>query len=216
MSARGRVVVKVCGLTRLEDARAAFETGADWLGFIVHAQSPRALEAERAAEILAALPGASGVAVMVDVAPDEALSLAHRAGAARVQLHRVDPAIWPADFPLPATFVVPVGADGRLAAPAPGPQHLMMLDTADAARDGGTGRTFPWAAARTLCAGRHVMLAGGLAADNVAAALERVRPFGVDASSRLESSPGVKDPERVRRYVAAVRDWERAFASEEP
>lgn len=216
MSAAGRIVVKVCGLTRLEDARTALEAGADWLGFIVRAESPRGVAPERAAEILAALPGAKGVAVMVGVNPDEALDLARRAGVARVQLHRVDPAAWPADFPLPAAFVVPVGQDGRLAAPAPGPQHLMMLDTADAARAGGTGRAFPWAAARTLCMERRVMLAGGLSADNVAEALGLLRPFGVDASSRLESAPGVKDAERIRRYVAAVRNWERTVASEAP
>jgi len=216
MSGTRRIVVKVCGLTRLEDARAALEAGADWLGFIVRGESPRSIEAARAGEILAALPGTTGVAVMVSPGPDEALALARAAGAARIQLHRVDPADWPADFPLPAAFVVPVGADGRLAAPAPGPRHLMMLDTADAARAGGTGRAFPWAAARTLCAERQVMLAGGLSADNVAEALGLLRPYGVDASSRLESAPGLKDPDRVRRYVAAVRHWEATIAREEP
>lgn len=216
MSGRTRTIVKVCGLTRVEDARVALEAGADWLGFIVLGESPRRIAPERAAAILAAAPGATGVAVMVGVGPDEALDVALRAGATRVQLHRVDPATWPADFPLPAAFVVPVDADGRLAAPAPGPQHLMMLDTADAARAGGTGRAFPWAAARTLCAERRVMLAGGLSGDNVAEALGLLRPYGVDASSRLEGAPGVKDPGRVREYVAAVRDWERADSSETP
>jgi phosphoribosylanthranilate isomerase len=215
MSARRTIVVKVCGLTRIEDARAAMDAGADWLGFIVRGSSPRAIDPPRAGEILAALPGATGVAVMVGVGPDEALELARRAGAGRVQLHRVDPAAWPADFPLPAAFVVPVGADGRLAGPPPA-RHLLMLDTADAARDGGTGRTFPWAEARALCAGRQVMLAGGLDGGNVTAALDAVRAFGVDASSRLESAPGIKDAERVRRYVAAVRNWERTPAPEEP
>jgi phosphoribosylanthranilate isomerase len=192
------------------------DAGADWLGFSVRGSTPRAIDPARAGEILGALPGATGVAVMVGVSPGDALELARRAGVRRVQLHRVDPATWPADFPLPAAFVVPVGADGRLAGPPPPPHHLLLMDTAHAAMDGGTGRAFPWAAARALCAGRQVMLAGGLDAGNVAAALDAVRAFGVDASSRLESAPGIKDAERVRRYVAAVRHWERTFAPEEP
>jgi phosphoribosylanthranilate isomerase len=207
MSGR-RTIVKVCGLTRLEDARVAIDAGADWLGFVLHGESPRAADPGRAAEILASLPRATGVAVMVGPDPDTALAIATRAGARRVQLHRVDPATWPADFPLEASFVVPVERSGTLAAAAPPTRHLLMLDTAHATLAGGTGETLPWDAVATLAATRAVMLAGGLAADNVALALDQVHPFGVDASSRLEQSPGVKDAEAVRRYVAAVREWD--------
>jgi phosphoribosylanthranilate isomerase len=208
------IIVKVCGLTRLADARDALEAGADWLGFVIHADSPRAIAPEHAAAILAALPGATGVAVMAGVESDQALALARRAGAARVQLHRCDPAAWPLDFPLPAAFAVPVAADGRLTAPAPDERHLLMLDTADAARDGGTGRTFPWTAAAALAARRPVMLAGGLDGDNVGAALDAAHPFGVDASSRLEIAPGIKDPGQVRRFLEAVRHWSRMRGGE--
>lgn len=211
-----RTIVKVCGLTRLEDARAAMEAGADWLGFIVHAESPRWIDPERAGEILGALPGATGVAVMVGVTPERALELARRAGAQRVQLHRVDADTWPPDFPLPVTFSIPVDAEGRLAGAPPAAPHLLMLDTADPAKAGGTGRPFPWRAATALCAARRVLLAGGLHAGNVAEALAAARPFGVDASSRLESSTGIKDPEHVRRFVHAVRDWERMQTGETP
>ncbi len=200
-----RTRVKVCGLTRLEDARVAHEAGADWLGFVVAGESPRRIEAGAAAEIVAALPGVTAVAVMVAPAPDEALALARRVGAARVQLHRVDPARWPADFPLPIIFAVPVGADGRLPAVLPPDGALVMLDTAHPTLAGGTGETFPWEAAGALAARRDIVLAGGLDGDNVERAIERVRPYAVDASSRLERSPGVKDPERVRRFIAAVR-----------
>ena len=200
-----RTLVKVCGLTRLEDARAAHEAGADWLGFIVHGESPRRIEAPAAGAIARALPGVIAVAVMVAPAPDEAARLARAAGAARVQLHRVDPAAWPADFPLPVTFVVPVGADGRVAGPLPPDGALVQLDTAHPERAGGSGTTFPWAAAAALAAARDVVLAGGLGPDNVAEAIERVRPYAVDTSSRLERSPGIKDHERLRRFVAAVR-----------
>ncbi len=200
-----RTLVKVCGLTRLEDARAAHEAGADWLGFIVTGGSPRRIEAVAAGAIARALPGATVVAVMVSPTPDEAARLARAAGAARVQLHRVDPAAWPADFPLPVTFAVPVGPDGVIAGPLPSDGALVLLDTAHPERAGGSGLTFPWAPAAALAATRDLVLAGGLGPDNVAEAIERVRPFAVDASSRLEQSPGIKDHERVRRFVAAVR-----------
>jgi phosphoribosylanthranilate isomerase len=198
-------VVKVCGITRLEDARAALEAGADWLGFVAWEGSPRQVAIDAAAGIIAALGDATTVLVMVAPRPDEALAAARRAGARRVQLHRVDPASWPTDFPLRVTFAVQVGEDGALTGGMPAPGHLLMLDTADEVRPGGTGRSFPWDHAATLAARRTVMLAGGLGPDNVAAALERVRPWGVDAASRLESAPGIKDHDLVRRFVRAVR-----------
>ena len=200
-----RTLVKVCGLTRLEDARAALEAGADWLGFVVLGESPRGVDPGVAGEIVAALPGATAVAVMVAPDPDQALRLAERAGAARVQLHRVDPAAWPADFPLPVIAAVPVDGDGRLGSPLPPEPALVLLDTAHPARAGGTGEGFPWEAAAALAARREVMLAGGLSPDNVERAIEQVRPFGVDAASRLERAPGLKDHDLVRRFVAAVR-----------
>jgi phosphoribosylanthranilate isomerase len=200
-----RLIVKVCGLTGVEDARAALEAGADWIGFVVKGEGPRAIAPERARAIVRSLPMCVVVAVLDGPTPDQALAIAREVGALRVQLHRVDPAAWPAEFPLPAAFAVPVDAEGRLTRAEPRPQHLLLLDTADARLAGGTGRTFPWETAATLARRRDVLLAGGLGPDNVADAVARVRPFGVDASSRLEISPGVKDPERVRRFVAAVR-----------
>jgi phosphoribosylanthranilate isomerase len=203
-----RTVVKVCGLTRLEDARAALEAGADWLGFIVRGESPRRIEPAAAAAIVAAIPGATTVAVMVGVAPDEAIDLARAIGARRVQLHRVDPSQWPTGFDLPVTFAVPVADDGTLLSRLPAPEHLVMLDHAHATRAGGTGETIPWDSAAALSARRSVILAGGLDDRNVMDALERVRPYGVDAASRLEREPGIKDHERVRRFVAAVRAYD--------
>jgi phosphoribosylanthranilate isomerase len=205
-----RTIVKVCGITRLEDARAALDAGADWIGLILSGASPRLIDAPRARAIAAAVDGATVVAVMTSPAPGEALELARRVGATRLQLHRVDPAAWPADFPLPVAISVPVAGDGSLTDPLPPPHQLVLLDTADRAMAGGTGRTFPWEAARVVGATRPVLLAGGLAHDNVADAIRAARPFGVDASSRLESAPGIKDPERVRRFVAAVRECDDA------
>src|SRR5437879_2150342 len=101
-----RTIVKVCGITRMEDARVACDAGADWLGFVVEAESPRRIEATRAAEIAAALPRVVAVVVLVGLTPDRALDVANRALAQRVQIHRVDPLSWPTDFPLPVTFAI--------------------------------------------------------------------------------------------------------------
>jgi phosphoribosylanthranilate isomerase len=204
-----RLVVKVCGLTDARDAAWALDCGADWLGFIVRGESPRRIEPEQAAAIVQAAGGGVPVAVMVDVTPEEALDLARRARAERVQLHRVTPAGWPADFPLPCAFTMGVTVDGGIVGEEPDARHLVLLDTAVAGQDGGTGKVWPWASARPLAARRDVMLAGGLSGENVAEAIRVVQPFGVDASSALESSPGRKDPERVRRYVEAARAAER-------
>lgn len=212
-----RTVVKICGITRGQDAQVALTAGADWLGFILKGASPRLVTPQAARAIIDGLASNGGgaraqapvtVAVMVAPSPDEALRIAREAGATRVQLHGVDPADWPADFPLPAAFAVPVAEDGALMAPLPPRRDLVLLDTADAVRAGGTGRPFPWFVAATVAAEFPVMVAGGLDSANVGEMLAEVRPFGVDASSRLESAPGLKDPDRVRRFVAAVREWD--------
>ena len=211
MSAPTRTIVKVCGITRIEDARMALGAGADWIGVILKGDSPRRIEAAQARVISSAVDGATVVGVMVAPTPDEALELARASGATRVQLHRVDGLQWPADFPLPVTIVVAVAADGSLSEILPPEHHHVLLDTADESLAGGTGRTFPWEAARVVAATRPVMLAGGLGPDNVAEAVSHVWPFGVDASSRLEISPGIKDAERVRRFVAKVRECDDRF-----
>jgi phosphoribosylanthranilate isomerase len=200
-----RTVVKVCGLTRREDASWALACGADWLGFIVHGESPRRIEPEQAAGIVDSVGGGVPVAVMVGVTPEQALDLARRAHAHRVQLHGVSPRGWPETFPMPCAFTVGVTPEGELQGEEPGPGHLLLLDTSIAGRSGGTGRVWPWAVAGPIAARRDVMLAGGLSSENVAEAIRVLQPFGVDASSALEAAPGIKDPERVRRFVEAAR-----------
>jgi phosphoribosylanthranilate isomerase len=208
LAAPSRTIVKICGITDLEDARAAVADGADWLGFVIYEPSPRHVEPDRAAEIIAAVPGVTAVAVMVATPPDLALAIARRIGAARIQMHRPPPG-WPLGFPIPTTMVVPISADGALTTPLPDARHLVMLDTAHAELAGGTGETFPWASARAVARDRDVLLAGGLSPANVGEAVQRVRPFGVDASSSLERSPGRKDHAAVRLFIEAVRATDR-------
>ena len=202
-------IVKICGITRTEDARHAVAAGADWIGFILQGESPRRLPATRARAIIDALgEHVVTVGVMVAPTPDEALVLAREAGVSRVQLHGVDPATWPAEFPLPIAFAVPVAEDGAMRVALPPRRHLVLLDTAHAGLAGGTGRTFPWFVAATVAADFEVMVAGGLDGGNVGAMLAEVRPYGVDASSRLETAPGIKDPVLVQRFVDAVRAFD--------
>ena len=198
-------VVKICGITRAEDARSALAFGADWLGFILNSKSPRRIDAGRAREIGDEAEAAVTVGVMVAPDPDEALALAAKAGVDRIQLHRVKALEWPADFPLPISFAVPVELDGSLTEPLPQAHHLVLLDRAHRELSGGTGETFSWETARIVAAARPVLLAGGLDSDNVGTAIERVRPFGVDVCSRIEVAPGIKDHDRLRRFLAAVR-----------
>lgn len=200
-----RTVVKVCGLTRREDAAHALSCGADWLGFIVHGGSPRRIEPEQAARIVESVGGGIAVAVMVGVSPGRALDIARRSRADRIQLHRVSPATWPEDFPLPCAFAVGVTPEGVVVGEEPPARHLVLLDTSYGDQAGGTGRTWPWAVARDMTSRRDVMLAGGLSGDNVAEAIRLLRPFGVDASSALEVRPGIKDPARVLRFIEAAR-----------
>jgi len=198
-------IVKICGITRVEDARHAVSAGADWIGFVLQGEGPRRISAARARAIVDAIGDIVTVGVMVTPTPEEALVLAREAGVARIQLHGVDPASWPREFPLPVAFAVPVAEDGAMMSALPRPSDLVLLDTAHAKLSGGTGRTFPWFVAATVAAEFSVMVAGGLDDGNVVAMLEQVGPWGVDASSRLESAPGIKDPSRVQRFVDAVR-----------
>lgn len=209
-----RTIVKVCGLTRAEDVRAAREAGADWIGFVLLGESPRRIDAAHAARLRAASSELTAVAVMVTPTPEQAIALARAAGCERVQLHRVEPATWPADFPLPVTFSIPVEADGRFGHALPDARHLVMLDGAHATRAGGTGVRVPWDVAMKLAAVRDIVLAGGLDAEAVAEAIERVRPYGVDASSRLESQPGIKDHARLRAFVRTVRETDERLAGQ--
>jgi phosphoribosylanthranilate isomerase len=205
MTDRARTLIKICGLTSQEDATLAYEAGADWLGFILWDESPRGITVARAREITAALDGAVRVGVMVAVTPEVAEEMATKAGVDRVQLHNVDPLTWPESFPFPVCFACRVEEDGSLREALPASQHLVLLDTSDRVLPGGTGRVFPWETARIVAATREILLAGGLDAANVGEAIEHVQPFGVDASSKLESSPGRKDPSKVRAFVEAVR-----------
>jgi phosphoribosylanthranilate isomerase len=202
----GRTRVKICGLTRREDAELAVELGADALGFVFWPASPRAISPEAVRAILDALPVLPvRVGVFVNQPPDDVARLADDAGLDVLQLHgdervehyehlgrRLIKSVAPADG----------GAGGVVAVP---PGVTALVDAADPERRGGTGRTADWTMAAGLAARRRVILAGGLTPDNVARAVREVRPWAVDVSSGIEVAPGVKSAERMRAFFAAVR-----------
>lgn len=190
------VWIKICGLTSADAVAAAVDGGADAVGFVFHERSVRNLAPARAAALAAAVPGGV-LRVAVTRHPAQALVDAILAGFAPDVL-QTDAADL-ATLALPATLgVLPVLRTGA-ALPALPPRCLF-----EAARSG-AGETADWALAATLAGRTELVLAGGLDAGNVAAAIARVRPYGVDVSSGVESAPGRKDAARIRDFIAAAR-----------
>jgi phosphoribosylanthranilate isomerase len=205
-----RVRVKICGITRLEDAQAAIDAGADALGFVFVPGTPRFIRPEAAAEILRQLPpyvSRSGLFVNSDEATIRQTISA--TGIDTVQLHGEEPPALGLALRDVATVVKAFRIRGPESLEGLEPHRhscaAWLLDAFVAGAHGGTGTRFDWSlaiAAKAL--GKPVVLAGGLNPDNVAEAIRQVRPYAVDVSSGVESSPGRKDPETIRALLRAV------------
>jgi len=206
--ARARVFVKICGITRLEDAQGAVRNGAQALGFIFWPGSPRFVAPERVREIIGALGSpVTTVGVFVNETAERIHEVARIAGLDTVQLHGDETPAFAAAMTLPVIKSVAPGDEA--AANGEWPREVLLLaDARDPVRRGGTGRTIDWAAAATLASTRRLLLAGGLTPDNVADAMARVQPYGIDVSSGVERSPGVKDHDKLAALFAAVRSAE--------
>ena len=201
--------VKVCGITNLEDALAALEAGAEMLGFNFYPRSPRYVTAAEARKIIGRLPGGvTCVGVFVnEPAPADVERVAREAGLGAVQLHGDEtPEYCRSLRGLTTIKALRVGADYDVESAAAYDTDAVLLDAYVAGERGGTGHTFDWALA-TLTRERvpRLLLAGGLNPDNVAAALAAVRPYAVDVCSGVETSPGRKCPELMRRFVEQVK-----------
>jgi len=206
--------VKICGLTNLEDARHAARCGADLLGFIFVASSPRYVELEQARAIIAALRAEGRRAFTVGVFADQPAPVIReavsRCGLDRVQLHGQET---PEDFSeLDVPVIRAAHVRARVRARVPWEDLLAwrawayLLDAYDPQRLGGTGQTWRW----ELLGDRppdaeRILVAGGLTPDNVAQAIRQARPWGVDVSSGVEAAPGRKDPALVERFICTVR-----------
>ncbi len=198
--------VKICGLCRADDVKAVVDCGPDAIGFVFWPRSPRAVTPATAAALAAAVPpGIERVGVFVD--PPETLvrEAVAAAGLTVVQLHGVESPEFCRRLGLRSWKAMPASA---AAADAAGyGAEAVVLDSGTADAPGGTGVVGDWdrAAEFAQACPVPVVLAGGLTPDNVATAVGRVRPWGVDVSSGVESSPGRKDPIRVREFMARCR-----------
>lgn len=208
--------VKICGLTRLEDALWAAECGADLLGFILYPASPRAVTPERAAEITRALRASTAgrvpllVGVFVDESPAVVRDAYARCGLDLVQLHGAESPEAAVGLGLPYILARRMGKPGaldRLDAYAP---WAYLLDSYDPSRPGGSGRPWDWSALPArLPESARCILAGGLTPDNVQDGLRAVRPWGVDVASGVEQRPGIKDPALVSAFIQQVKEYDR-------
>lgn len=200
--------VKVCGITRPADAVLAASLGASAVGLIFWHGSPRAVDRARAREIVLALPPFIGcVGVFVNQPMDDVLATAEVVGLTAVQLHGDETPGWYANLPRRVIKAVPVHGANAEAAVAEVPRSAtVLLDAHDPARRGGTGRTIDWSVAAAIARSRPVILSGGLGPQNVADAVRAVDPYAVDVSSGVESSPGQKDPAKLRALFAALRE----------
>lgn len=202
------IEIKICGLTNVDDARWALEEGADYLGFVLYSKSPRCVGYDDLNRIADSLPPeANLVGVFVDEAPILVKNVAEACRLEAVQLHGNEE---PGDFD---HFIVPVWRAVRFRngvwIPDPGrwdPDRYVM--DADTPQFGGAGARTDWDAAAGFSREHHAMLAGGLTPGNVAEAIRRVRPMGVDVSSGVETEPGKKDLKKVAAFIRAVRQVE--------
>ncbi len=193
-------LIKICGITTLDDALQAAEAGATALGFNFWPGSKRYITPAAAAAIISQLPAeVLKVGVFVDAAESEYSTIAAQTGLDIVQLHgHLGPS------PLIRHWLAFSATDAQVRATMESSgAEAFLIDTPAGIERGGTGRTFDWSLVQGL-AGR-IILAGGLGPDNVAQAIRQVRPWGVDACSRLESAPGRKDHVKVLEFIRAAR-----------
>ena len=195
--------VKICGTTSEEDALLAVAMGADALGF-VFAPSPRQIAPGIARDIAKRVPPeVLTVGVFRDEAPDRVVKIVNSAGLRAAQLHGHEPPdqVRYVKERVPVVIKAFAAEDGALRRSADYGADIVLLDAAAP----GSGRVFDWSLVEHVPGGVRVLLAGGLRPENVAEAIDRVRPWGVDVATGVEAQPGHKDPRKLRAFFAAVR-----------
>jgi len=201
------LLVKICGITRVDDALAAVGAGAGALGFIFWPGSPRFIDPFRARKIVSALPPfITAVGVFVNQPLEYVNGVASLVRLGAVQLHGDETTGFASAITVPIIKAIPLAAAGEAAVAEWPAATTLLLDVHDPVKRGGTGRTIDWTGAAAVAARRNVLLAGGLTPDNVADAVARVRPFGIDVSSGVERAPGIKDHQRLRALFEALHD----------
>ena len=190
--------VKICGLTREEDALAAVDCGADFVGFVLWPKSPRSTTLDRVREIVSRLPGSvEPVGVFVNPGADE-VNAAVAAGIRIAQIHGAVP-----DVDVRVIRAVHLAGDGI---EPDVDDDTVLLDAHDPVQHGGTGTTIDWQRAAAVARSRRVMLAGGLKPSNVREAIVQVKPWAVDVASGVEASPGIKDHSLIQAFIRHAKE----------
>lgn len=204
--ANQQVKVKICGMTQLKDAVYAVEQGADAVGFIFYKKSPRSVTMKGVKEIISKLPPlVDTVGVFVNETSDRVNKIADYCGLDMVQLHGDESPAFCRKIRRRVIKACRVENLQSIKQLEKYPVSGFLLDTFSENTHGGTGKTFDWNLALPAKKIGPVILAGGLTPGNVRQALNRVRPYGVDVCSGVEKSPGIKDPEKVRSFMANIR-----------
>jgi len=203
-----RTRIKFCGLTRLDDVRAAVELGVDAIGFVLTKKSRRCVDPAQARALRDALPPfVSAVALFMDDDPAWIEQAITTLRPDLLQFHGAESAAFAERFDRPYLKAIPMASIVDVAAFAAGHPHArgFLLDSHALGAAGGSGEAFDWTRVPRDFA-RPLVLAGGLDAGNVAQAIALARPCAVDVSSGIESAPGIKDASKMRAFVAAARD----------
>jgi len=200
--------IKICGITNVSDALKCVEAGADALG-LVFASSPRQVTPQIAKEICRRLPNSvSKAGVFVNENPPTLLKIARDCQLDYVQLHGQEDQEYFQQLNFPFVKVFRVKDESVLSEIESFKLNLFMLDTYLNGTAGGSGKSFDWNIALQAKKFGQFFLSGGLTPENVRTALEKVRAYGVDVSSGVESLPGKKDLEKVKRFIQEVREWD--------
>ena len=201
------VRIKICGITNLEDALLAADLGADALGFVFYAKSPRYVTPEAAREIIAQLPPfVAAVGVFVDEEAARVRDLAAKVRLDWVQLHGQESPEYCRHLGRKVIKGVRIQDESSIQElePFQGAVQALLLDTYKQGQVGGTGEIFDWHLAREARKYGRIILAGGLTPDNVAQAIRVAQPQAVDTASGTEAAPGKKDPAKLRAFFKAI------------
>jgi len=196
------VKLKVCGVTSFEDARAAIDCGAEYLGFNFYPKSPRYIAPQPARAIIEQLPSdIVSVGVFVNESrPEDVVEILRVSGARMAQLHGDEPPDYCASVGAERVIkALRIGDDFDARRVLGYPAAAILLDAFDAKLYGGTGKTANWAMAREAAKLTKIFLAGGLSPENIVEAIRAVEPFAVDVNSGVESAPGRKDASKLQR-----------------
>lgn len=199
--------IKICGITSRDDAQVAAEAGASAIGLMFYEKSSRAVGLEQAAGIVAGLsPWVGRVGVFVNPTEELVWQAIHAAQLTVLQFHGEERPEFCGQFGLMTMKAFRVKDEASLEQLTDYPTDAWLLDAYSAAGHGGTGEKFNWdLAIAAKNRGRPIVLAGGLTPENIGGAIAQVQPFGVDVSSGVETSPGRKDPEKVRKFVVEAK-----------